>query len=626
LKGHNQLVDQMSVSRNGVLACTGDSTGTVKTWSATQGREVIDVGLWPWAVAYSPDGKYFSVAPYTGSLRLHDARSGALVRMIDATASGMSVLVAYFSPDGKRIAVSGSERSGRVFDVESGRQVLVLPRLKARTIVADFSPDGRYIASASVSGERVMADAATGVELWRSDAATNGLPMILFSADGRLVAWHCLAGARPDGSKQWEIPVLETRSGRTMYRVRLPANIASGGFSPDGRWLITGSEDGRIRYHSARDGRFSREIVAKGLTYLFAFSGDAERMATYGDAKGTLGHDVPNALEIRDGQTGRALVPLHGHTDSLVSLWFSKDMRTVLSSAFDMTVRQSESFPWLGEAYKGDGSFATRLRADARAYWRERLQVEAAGRSLAPSPEDSRQKIDRAFWPQRRAGAPAALIDLTPYYTSTLDTMLTPTAGAFDPDCDLVELPQGIVKLGGVEFDVRGAVLLRRVDPKAGAFDRMWDRYPMQVSGIPIHRKITRLHALQACAFRPTPPAGRIGSYVWRYADGVACELPIRYGEDLSDWWCEAGDSEKAPGLAAAAWVGQNAATRAKPGASIRLFLRSYENPRPGVEVASVDFVSGGTAAAPMLVALTVECGDTDTTTSPDALKQGITP
>ena len=42
-------------------------------------------------------------------------------------------------------------------------------------------------------------------------------------------------------------------------------------------------------------------------------------------------------------------------------------------------------------------------------------------------------------------------------------------------------------------------------------------------------------------------------------------------------------------------------------GSTLRLYLSSYENPRPDVEVVSIDYVSAMTQAAPFLVAMTIE-------------------
>jgi len=54
------------------------------------------------------------------------------------------------------------------------------------------------------------------------------------------------------------------------------------------------------------------------------------------------------------------------------------------------------------------------------------------------------------------------------------------------------------------------------------------------------------------------------------------------------------------------AWVGTNPVSE-RYEAKVRLFLSTFENPKPEVEVVSVDFVSKLTPFAPFLVAMTVE-------------------
>jgi hypothetical protein len=94
---------------------------------------------------------------------------------------------------------------------------------------------------------------------------------------------------------------------------------------------------------------------------------------------------------------------------------------------------------------------------------------------------------------------------------------------------------------------------------------------------------------------------------VLHYADGTQHELEIVYGRDLRDWWHGGrGDPAAEVTQAKVGWTGSNpVADRYK--ASVRLFVRTYDNPRPEVEVVSIDFVSKLTAAAPFLVAMTVE-------------------
>jgi hypothetical protein len=63
------------------------------------------------------------------------------------------------------------------------------------------------------------------------------------------------------------------------------------------------------------------------------------------------------------------------------------------------------------------------------------------------------------------------------------------------------------------------------------------------------------------------------------------------------------------------AWEGTNPAATdyrtdfpaGEPGKELRLFVATWENPRPDVEVTSLDLVSRETQSAPFVVAITVE-------------------
>ena len=141
--------------------------------------------------------------------------------------------------------------------------------------------------------------------------------------------------------------------------------------------------------------------------------------------------------------------------------------------------------------------------------------------------------------------------------------------------------------------------------------------FPHKVEGIAIGRRFQKLHVLHAAHkyWGMTPEMVRdsqgnplpIGAYILRYADGAQHEIEIQYGRDLRHWWWGGrGDSEAEAERAKVVWVGTNATSR-RYDAKIRLFLSTFENPRPEVEVVSVDFVSRKTPFAPFMVAMTVE-------------------
>ena len=124
---------------------------------------------------------------------------------------------------------------------------------------------------------------------------------------------------------------------------------------------------------------------------------------------------------------------------------------------------------------------------------------------------------------------------------------------------------------------------------------------PTSVAGISIHRKFARLHVLHGTGWSEADGT-KIGAYVLHYADGRQSELPILYGEDVRDWWL--ADDAKETTRAAVAWSGPKPDA---PTVVLRLYKRTWDNPRPDVEVESIDFLATETRCTPFLLAITTE-------------------
>ena len=111
-----------------------------------------------------------------------------------------------------------------------------------------------------------------------------------------------------------------------------------------------------------------------------------------------------------------------------------------------------------------------RVRRYAWNYWRERLQAELHG--VEGELVESRVievPIDRTLFPKRNPATKENQLDLSGFYTGELgETFHGKVASANHQHDDLSELPVGLVELGGVEFDVRGLIQLRRADLSGG--------------------------------------------------------------------------------------------------------------------------------------------------------------
>jgi hypothetical protein len=97
------------------------------------------------------------------------------------------------------------------------------------------------------------------------------------------------------------------------------------------------------------------------------------------------------------------------------------------------------------------------------------------------------------------------------------------------------------------------------------------------------------------------PAATRIGSYVVHYADGQEADIPIIHGEDMLESQI-INDAVPALKRATVVWTGPT-----PNGRTMRLFKRTWENPRPTAAIARLDFTSAMTMAGPFLIAVTAD-------------------
>ena len=192
--------------------------------------------------------------------------------------------------------------------------------------------------------------------------------------------------------------------------------------------------------------------------------------------------------------------------------------------------------------------------------------------------------------PARDPQASRNLIDLTPYYNGALgENWMNPR----DTRAHLGELPRGIQRLGDTEFDLRGLIQV----------EQECRRHPPKVEGILVGQRCRRLHFLHAAVNAGLLEDGlEIGQYLVHLADGTRYPIPLVLGRELVDWQIQRRKTE----AYLTAWEGENPASR-RLGKKIRLFKTTWDNPRPEVEVRTVDFEAAHPGPSPFLVALTAE-------------------
>ncbi len=193
--------------------------------------------------------------------------------------------------------------------------------------------------------------------------------------------------------------------------------------------------------------------------------------------------------------------------------------------------------------------------------------------------------------PPRDPSTSSNLVDLTSFYNASLRLYMP--GGDVD---SLSNVIREIRTTTGVHFDARGYIGLLRRGEESGKTNGS----PEAVTGIPIGRRVTRLHFLHSASYGESEDR-QVGSYIIHMSDGSIEDFPIVYGRNVRS---ERGDYRKIP-EAEVAWEGEGIRTGA--GRRVRMLKATWDNPTPTVEVSRIDFISEVSRSAPHLLAITAE-------------------
>jgi len=326
---------------------SGSWDRTIKLWDVASGRERGSFNLDRRSdtinsVAFSPDGHtVLSLSNRPASiLKLWDITSGREIRTFIGHSG--TVHSAAFSPDGRTVVSvrwdeSNEKATVPLWDVASGHE---LRTFAAHSFDDDFnvfsvafSPDGHT----ALFGSRAIRlwDIASGHELktfrggadakmgTATDPMASDIYSVAFSPDGRTV----LSGSEDHTVKLWDVA-----SGREVRTFTGHSeSVSSVAFSPDGHTALSGSRDETIKLWDVASGRELRTFAGHSdYVWSVAFS-PGGRTVVSGSGDGTV--------KLWDIASGNELSTFTGHSGKVESVAFSSDGRVVLSGGDDGSIR-----------------------------------------------------------------------------------------------------------------------------------------------------------------------------------------------------------------------------------------------------------------------------------------------
>ena len=197
--------------------------------------------------------------------------------------------------------------------------------LSRRLDICPLPGDGNHLRSTKISANCLLPNGHTGM-----------VESVAFSPDERYLA----SGSSDSTVRIWNLESGESRvlEGHTGW-------INSVYFSPDGRQLASGSEDGTVRIWDLESGEDRVLKDNAGVIYSVSFSSDGRQLASGASDR---------RVRIWDLESGESRV-FKGHTGIVYSVAFSPDGRRLVSGSSDSTVRIWDLESGESRVFKGPG-------------------------------------------------------------------------------------------------------------------------------------------------------------------------------------------------------------------------------------------------------------------------------
>jgi WD40 repeat protein len=156
---------------------------------------------------------------------------------------------------------------------------------------------------------------------------TDWVRAVAVSPDGRTIV---------SGSDDRTVKVWEAESGRLLRSLEgHTGSVLAVAVSPDGRTIVSGSWDNTVKVWEAESGRLLRSL--EGHT------GGVNAVAVSPDGRTIVSGSDDRTVKVWEAESGRLLRSLEGHTGSVLAVAVSPDGRTIVSGSDDRTVKVWEA-------------------------------------------------------------------------------------------------------------------------------------------------------------------------------------------------------------------------------------------------------------------------------------------
>ncbi|KAF5536444.1 NACHT WD40 domain-containing protein [Fusarium phyllophilum] len=325
IKAHSGWVNSVTFSSDGRSLVSGSMDQTVAVWNVATGEEVKRIKVQSSgvnSVTFSPNGSLLATGSVDGVLRLwsFSKTPEQTPKILDGHLGPMNSL--RFCPRGNRIASGSDDLTIKLWDISTETfqsfnghtkkvmTVAFLPMLGGINSVL-FSPNGTALASSSFNDEVRLWDTNNWIMVGKLDDFEEDISSGTVAAHR---AYPTAFGGAVDHNRECK---------------GHPMAITCVTFSPDGRWLASGSCDSMVKLW----------LVAKEQWNLAGHSSSITDLCFSPDSRLVASASADGIVMLWDCATAAALHTLRGCKTAVLSVYFSRDSRLLGASFTKGAVR-----------------------------------------------------------------------------------------------------------------------------------------------------------------------------------------------------------------------------------------------------------------------------------------------
>jgi WD40 repeat protein len=280
LSGHTNSLYKAVFSTDEKLIASSSRDQTARIWDVATGRELYKLTGFRCSVksvAFSPDGKTLAVVGNDGMLKLWNVKTGKELKSLvhsDSPDVDVSVYSVVFSRDGRKIYAGNGDGTISEWDAAAGKEKRSWKAHGGTVFALAFNSDYSVLASGSEDEANVkLWDTST----WREtrtlgEKKTEGLleqlHPVAFSPDGRLIAASFLGFDEKQNQYAYHRTyVWNVNTGEKLFAFEgHKLDIGALVFTPDNRFLISGSNDTTIKFWDLKTGQEARTLTQPFLS------------------------------------------------------------------------------------------------------------------------------------------------------------------------------------------------------------------------------------------------------------------------------------------------------------------------------------------------------------------------